>query len=170
MKTGKLCAMALAAALVLAGSGEAKAQWGGWGCGGGYGGGFGFGIGTQQYRIGNIPIPPYFSLHPPVYYGQIVHRSYGLSPFAYPGYTSPGLAPRPTVLVNPYMRQRQPQQQHADEEEAAGLETAANWAPKPLLVMNPYVESNGSAVTQSRPEPIINPYVQTTDSALAQNN
>ncbi|GIW92487.1 MAG: hypothetical protein KatS3mg110_0528 [Pirellulaceae bacterium] len=33
-------------------------------------------------RTGNVPAPPYFALHPPVYYGQAHPRDYGHSPFA----------------------------------------------------------------------------------------
>ena len=39
----------------------------------------------SPYSLGQIPVPPYFSLHPPVYYSQPVARSYGYSPYAYPG-------------------------------------------------------------------------------------
>ncbi|TWT79221.1 hypothetical protein CA13_06190 [Planctomycetes bacterium CA13] len=47
---------------------------GGYGCGSGYNyyGGFGGG-----YRT-----PPYFAMHPPVYYGARYSRPYGMSPFA----------------------------------------------------------------------------------------
>lgn len=36
------------------------------------------------YRSGQIPTPPYFSLHPPVYYNGIDYQRYGRTPFAYP--------------------------------------------------------------------------------------
>src|SRR5688572_27179791 len=55
------------------------ATWNGWG--GGYGWGYGY-LGT---RVGFVPQPPYYSIHPPVYYSsQIIRRPYGYSPFAYP--------------------------------------------------------------------------------------
>ena len=36
---------------------------------------------SSLYNLGHIPVPPYFALHPPVYYGQRVFRTYGESPF-----------------------------------------------------------------------------------------
>lgn len=51
------------------------------------------------------PNPPYFALHPPVYYEGIVKRPYGISPFAAP----PGVLPvemtvkvEPKTVLNPY--------------------------------------------------------------------
>ncbi|MEE3367825.1 MAG: hypothetical protein VX346_00635 [Planctomycetota bacterium] len=34
------------------------------------------------YSLGRLPLPPYFALHPPVYYGIRYRRPYGVSPFA----------------------------------------------------------------------------------------
>lgn len=64
-------------------SSSAEAQWGGspLALGGGFGpwGLYpGFGFATNP----NIPTPPYFALHPPVYYGELQRRPYGLTPFA----------------------------------------------------------------------------------------
>jgi len=62
------------------------------------------------YRVRSIPTPPYFSLHPPVYYGpRILYRPYGNSPFAYPSwYERPTVGPEtpagPKFIVNPYYR------------------------------------------------------------------
>lgn len=69
---------------------------------------WGLGFGGCGYGVGNIPTPPYFALHPPVYYSDIVARPYGLSPYAYPGWVgAPGaafVAPvRPLLVANPYM-------------------------------------------------------------------
>ena len=36
------------------------------------------------YGLGRLPLPPYFALHPPVYYGTRYARPYGVSPFAAP--------------------------------------------------------------------------------------
>jgi hypothetical protein len=47
----------------------------------GYPGCFGFwpyGFQSQS----SVPSPPYFALHPPVYYGERYARPYGISPFA----------------------------------------------------------------------------------------
>jgi len=62
---------------------SAQAQWGGSPLA--FGGGFGpwglypgFGFAANP----NVPTPPYFALHPPVYYGELQRRPYGLTPFA----------------------------------------------------------------------------------------
>lgn len=57
------------------------------------------------YRTGRIPTPPYFALHPPVYYSQPVARSYGYSPFAYPGSVqTPEVVPvAAKLLQNPHV-------------------------------------------------------------------
>jgi hypothetical protein len=68
-----LCVIAVAMT-----SSTATAQWGGFGLGGYYGGFNGFAI--QPY----VAAPPYFAIHPPVYYGKRYTRPYGVSPFAAP--------------------------------------------------------------------------------------
>ena len=49
--------------------------------------------GLSQIRTyGNrvfTPKPPYFALHPPVYYDRVVPRAYGMSPFAAPAGVMP---------------------------------------------------------------------------------
>lgn len=118
------------------------AAWNGWG---GYGGGYGWGyLGT---RVGFVPQPPYYAIHPPVYYSaQIMRRPYGASPYAWP------------ATYPPYT------QQFID----------AQSVPKsdPAMFFNPYVQGNGGgqlppprvgpgAGDSSRVQPqlIINPYV-----------
>ena len=101
--------LVLAGLLVIACHAPAKADYGNLGMAylfgyGGYGG-YGGGLGMQAY----IPAPPYFALHPPVYYGQRYTRPYGASPFAaWPQLqANPNYAPRPqvdnaSIIVNPY--------------------------------------------------------------------
>jgi hypothetical protein len=70
---------------------------------------FGYGA-TNTPRISSfVPAPPYFALHPPVYYGQRYTRPYGDSPFAsWPqlqpaaGYHAHPAAPHAQIVVNPY--------------------------------------------------------------------
>jgi hypothetical protein len=64
-------------------------------------GGVGFNINNQT--------PPYFAMHPPVYYGQRYSRPYGVSPFATwpqlqanPAYAPSPYTHRSTVIANPY--------------------------------------------------------------------
>ena len=43
---------------------------------------FGYTLGYQNSFRNRLPTPPYFAIHPPVYYGQRYARPYGESPFA----------------------------------------------------------------------------------------
>jgi len=88
--------LAVALLAVLAVQTPAHAQWG-MGCGGyglgGYGfNAYGYGMPVGWYTGVQGRMPPYFALHPPVYYsGQIVRIPYGASPFACPWGVCPGL-------------------------------------------------------------------------------
>lgn len=98
------------------------------------------------YSQGGAYIPPYFAVHPPVYYSpHITARPYGASPFALPfgpvsfpkpaGYVAAPPA-EPLEIVNPYVTAPAPQaaveQKHADEAVAD---------VQPLRIDNPYVVS-----------------------------
>jgi hypothetical protein len=105
--------------------------------GGGWCGYFGDGGFTNLYNQGFIPVPPYFSLHPPVYYSVPVPRTYGYSPFAYPGTVpTPDVQLGPEEIVNPYVEPDQDQTEAQD----ASTKTAGNAQPVPLVVQNPFVE------------------------------
>ncbi len=43
---------------------------------------YGYGANNVGRMHSYVPSPPYFALHPPVYYGERYTRPYGLSPFA----------------------------------------------------------------------------------------
>lgn len=60
---------------------------------------FGYGANNTSAIRSFVPAPPYFALHPPVYYGQRYTRPYGESPFAaWPQLRSPaGYQPRPAA-------------------------------------------------------------------------
>lgn len=79
---------------------------------------------------------PYYAYRPPVYYSTPVARSYGYSPYAYPGFTrtpnpmvvkarrsAPRLAPK--MIVNPYYKG-----EAAAEEASADDQAAARVAPQ----------------------------------------
>lgn len=95
---------------------------------------------SRLYETRNIPTPPYFSLHPPVYYSRPVARTYGYSPYAYPPQTkTPELAvpaPTPKVIPNRFV---------------PALKDATEKAPKdriavtPVRIINPFV-TDGEAV------------------------
>ena len=60
----------------------------------------------SPYAMGQIPVPPYFSIHPPVYYSAPVPRSYGYSPYAYPGTMETPAIVMPEVIENPHVEQK----------------------------------------------------------------
>lgn len=108
------------AALVFVAAGSAQAG-SPFGCGGGFGGGFGgcggygglwnggFAYNSPPYPWPfyqhSIPTPPYFSLHPPVYYSLPVPRTYGYSPYPYSGdVRTPEIEyPQPETIRNPHV-------------------------------------------------------------------
>lgn len=116
----------------------------------GYGGGgycdyFGDGGFSNLYNQGFIPVPPYFSLHPPVYYSVPVPRTYGYSPFAYPGSVpTPDVQLGPEEIVNPYV---EPDQDEAPEAKDASAKTATYIKSAPLVVRNPFVEQHDVTLT-----------------------
>ena len=93
---------------------------------------------TQLYETGSIPTPPYFALHPPVYYSRPVARTYGYSPYAYPPRTKTPELPPPTpkVIQNRFV---------------PPLKDAAKKVVKdntPIRIINPFV-TDGEAVARS---------------------
>lgn len=121
---------------------------GGFGGGGlGIGGGFYTGGLFQGYASGRIPVPPYFAIHPPVYYSAPVPRTYGYSPFAYPGHVrTPDLPAeafgQPTVINNPYCstcdKHETPAVAESDDLAVAG----------PKLFVNPFVNQQKAPTTR----------------------
>jgi hypothetical protein len=74
----------------------------------GYGYLFGYGAMNTPGIRSFVPAPPYFALHPPVYYGKRYTRPYGDSPFASwpqlrstPSYHMRPAAPHAQLLLNP---------------------------------------------------------------------
>jgi hypothetical protein len=127
-----LLAAALAAILLPAAA-QAQYPYGGFGAYGGWGQqGYGQGIYAGSNRV-----PPYFALHPPVYYShEIIRRPMGASPFAYPSwYSAPSgqgaadpsyVAPQPLLVTNPYVKGPAPA-------------NASTEKPMSISVANPYV-------------------------------
>lgn len=129
--------------LLLAGQGSVKANDGlamaylfGYGGYGGYGG-----VRMQSY----VPAPPYFALHPPVYYGQRFTRPYGVSPFAaWPqlqanaAYAPQQHVQRAQVMDNPYCCG----EEIAVEAEGASVQSVIQVAPlAPLVIDNPHYQA-----------------------------
>lgn len=61
------------------------------------------GYGGSIYSSGKLFVPPYFAVHPPVYYGQRVRMHYGDSPFAASSSRWSSARSGPVVIVNPHM-------------------------------------------------------------------
>lgn len=103
---------------------------------------FGYGAANTPGIRSFVPAPPYFALHPPVYYGQRYTRPYGDSPFASWPQLQPaaGYHPRPAaahaqVFVNPHAPCYAP-----------GCESVSplgkSSAPiQPLVIDNPYYQA-----------------------------
>jgi len=85
---------------------------------------------TPLYSVGAIPLPPYFALHPPVYYEMPIPRTYGYGPWAYPPYmTTPEIVdPAPEIIQNKFVPP--PIKQKSDKPKVAA---------GPLMIRNPYV-------------------------------
>jgi len=121
----------------------------------GFSGGFG-GYTTlfDLYRTGQIPLPPYYALHPPVYYGQREYQTYGRTPFAFPYtwwqqnmYGSPGLgAPL-----------------------APGAGRPISISRKPVVVTNPYLDGDVASTSANRYEINLqpNPHLETLSAAAS---
>ncbi len=142
-----VAAMCLAAAVTMfAAPSQALAQSCGYGFAGsgGYGPyGWGFGGTASPYAMGRIPTPPYFALHPPVYYSTPVPRTFGYSPFAYSGNVrTPEVVDmgHAQVLTNPYVtpvKEVKPAVTPAKKEEQQAIAKT-----RPRWITNPHVESN----------------------------
>jgi hypothetical protein len=109
---------------------------------------------------------PYFALHPPVYYTVPVGRSYGWSPFAYPGWvqTPPVEPPRSMVIRNPYVvgfgadggvgragPDVAPSPSKTKEPAPTGAMPvgAKGFLPQPIRIVNPYVEPGSQEAARS---------------------
>jgi hypothetical protein len=127
---------AACAAVIFPAAAQAQYPYGGYGYG--YGGWGQMNYGQGIYRGSNF-VPPYFALHPPVYYShEINRRPMGASPFAYPSWYAPPSqqaaadapyqAPQPLMVENPYVKAKAPAPANASADQPASLE-----------VTNPYV-------------------------------
>ncbi len=96
----------------------------------------GYGSVGMLYSLGYVPVPPYFALHPPVYYSYPVPRPYGYSPYAYPGTVmTPEWKPAaPQEIINPYV-----------EPDPTSTSTDGKMANRAQTIINPFVQQNGTA-------------------------
>ena len=132
-------------------SASAQDVWGmGWGGWGGYWNQPIYGGVGSVYGSGYLPVPPYFAVHPPVYYGSRVYRSYGDSPYAYPPSrpAAAAYAPvteaaaRPSMIMNPYCD---------SVIVSPSVDQGAKAKPAARMIYNPYVlKTEGLAQGESR--------------------
>jgi hypothetical protein len=97
---------------------------------------------SSLYNLGHIPVPPYFALHPPVYYGQRVFRSYGESPFPRSGlqrYQVEIIAP--ANIVNPFVKQMVPEPVEEDVDAAPQVASSPS-----QLILNPFYHQSDKAL------------------------
>jgi hypothetical protein len=110
---------------------------------------YGYSIGQAQRFRSNLPTPPYFSIYPPVYYGDVYKRPYGASPFAswpvlqanssYQPMPSGGMS----VVVNPhYKAQENAMPINAGQRVASEV----NLPPQMVTIINPYAKANKVAM------------------------
>ena len=91
---------------------------------------------ASPYSLGQIPVPPYFSLHPPVYYSYPVPRTYGYSPYAYPeSVRTPDIQiqPQAKVIENPHSTK--PVKEEDDRRTAF---------VSPKTILNPFTKQSSS--------------------------
>ncbi len=115
-------------------------------CGLGYGNNWSWGPYSLNRSLGYLPMPPYYAMHPPVYYSHNVAVPYGMSPYPISSY-SPSSSyvaertiPDPQVVVNPYVDQ----------------EVAADQVPAEPVVK--VVNAKGEAVSMQTPKVVTNEF------------
>ncbi len=96
---------------------------------------YGYGFSGNLYGLGRIPVPPYFSLHPPVYYSEPVARPYGLSPFAHRSAPIEVHRTKPTMITNPFVHES-PADQPAEAKPHEDQVTS-----RAEVIINPFVDS-----------------------------
>ncbi len=129
----KIAKLLLPALLITAMATSVKAD-----CGDGLG--FAYLYGYQNFnnvgqRSYNNATPPYFALHPPVYYGQRYTRPYGVSPFA----AWPQLQGNPAYAPQVHVQRAQTiQNPYAVPVESVVPGIVAAEPVQPLVIENPY--------------------------------
>ena len=112
---------------------------------------FGYGANNASGIRAYVPPPPYFALHPPVYYGQRYTRPYGESPFAaWPQLRSPaGYYPRPAAPhAQPVVINFAPA--HPQASSAPVIQSVPTY-PAPTIVPVPSAEPFPAAPQQPAP-------------------
>ncbi|MFO0923833.1 MAG: hypothetical protein U0905_15235 [Pirellulales bacterium] len=106
---------------------------------------YGYSLGQARAIRTHLPAPPYFAVHPPVYYGERYARPYGDSPYA----------SWPTLQANPNFRPEPIQ----DRTQTILNPHAGQSGPAPTASFQP--------VAQGKKVVIINPYAMEAESRVA---
>jgi hypothetical protein len=116
---------------------------------------FGYSLGIQNSFRNRLPAPPYFSVFPPVYYGQRYARPYGESPFAswpllrsdpsYHAVPMEGHLVNPRVVWNHHVPHPQPPKVEVSADKKAADVVTAPVAIEPKVVVNPFVVEHYAA-------------------------
>lgn len=123
---------------------------------------FGYNNFNQRAGVFNNYTPPYFSLHPPVYYGERFYRPYGESPFAAwpqlqpnPAYT-PRLGTRSSevaIIENPHCNSTTPctpaVPQSSPQADPEGTPDVVKKYKGPLIIENPYYVEDESQLAST---------------------
>ena len=104
-----------------------------------------FGYSGTMYGLGYVPVPPYFALHPPVYYGHRYYRSYGESPFARPPVSSRPQRFEAQLVINPFVkdvaRLAPPAGEAAETPVPEAPEREDQATAGPLMIVNPFYDA-----------------------------
>ena len=101
---------------------------------------FAYGYSGSLYGLGRLPVPPYYAIHPPVYYSLPQARPYGYSPFAYSGNYQPPAEPARRLVRNPFIEDA-PLPEPAQPQSDVTTSTAR-------LIANPFYSANDQPGTR----------------------
>ena len=123
----------------------------------------GYGVSGNLYGLGIIPAPPYYAVHPPVYYGQRYFRTYGESPYARPARSSRPLIVSVKLIKNPFVDDCLPVEWPVSSPVDAKPAEAEPVEAKPA---DEAIEPVEEVDVASQPRMIINPYYRAEDEVV----
>lgn len=100
-----------------------------------------YGVSGNLYGLGIVPAPPYFALHPPVYYGERYFRSYGESPFARPDFSSRPKRIEAQVIINPFaIPAMLPSKVEPPKAQTVEPQSVEKVTSAPQVILNPFYQ------------------------------
>ena len=119
---------------------------------------YGYGYSGSLYGLGRVPVPPYYALHPPVYYShEIRRRPTGDSPYAYSS-RRPAAKPKRQLCSNPFVPDAIIEE--SSEQAAQAADSVAG------AVKNPFYGEDQQTMAASKM--IYNPYYAKPEAVVAQ--